>query len=60
MNNNKGIEVITIKPDFKSAMKRARAFCSKQMFPPISRSEMYSVYRSSKNSGMIFFRCKFN
>ena len=44
------------KPDFKSAMKEARAVCCMAMDPPITRAEVYSVYRSSKKTGMIFFR----
>jgi len=49
----------TEKPDFKQAMGRARTICLTPMEPPITRKEIYSVYRMAK-TGCIFFRCTFS
>lgn len=54
-----GIRIQYQKPNFKKAMLEARRICSADMTPPITKQEIYQVYRSSKNSGMIVFRCTF-
>ena len=55
------IKISWEKPPLKEALSRARAFCLEPHDPPISRSEIYSVYRMAKAPGSnIFFRCRFD
>lgn len=42
---------------FSSRMRRARSFCLQDRSPPMTRKEVYQIYRSCRHSGNIFFRC---
>lgn len=42
------------KPDFREAMQRAREFVKQHHEPPITRREVYSVYRQTKSGNIVF------
>jgi hypothetical protein len=48
------------RPPLIEALARARSFCCKPHDPPITRSEIWLIYRAFREGGIIFFRCRFN
>lgn len=51
--------VASEKPSLRVALVRAREFCRMSFDPPITRAEIYSVYRQARH-GSVFFRCRFD
>lgn len=55
-----GIWITTVtKPPFKEAMGRARMLATKKYDPPLTRSELFYIYRSCINGENVFLRCAF-
>lgn len=52
-----GILIRQEKPEFHSAMARARAMVSEPYCPPLTQREVFSVYRQCRDSGNVFLRC---
>ncbi len=53
-------EAVLHKPPLREALARARDFCSQPHDPPMTRSEVFDIYRQARAlGGTIIFRCYF-
>lgn len=57
--SNSGIFIEDKKPAFAEAMARAREIIASGFNPPLTRAEVFTIYRQCRVGGAIFLRCTF-